>query len=205
VSLPSAALWRARRESDGFPSRSWQPPLRGGEQPLRVNGGADGGQIDRAAADLAEQSVIAAAACDLSGDACALDFDLEDEARVIFDGAAEIGFKPGALSSDAKLRKAPLQGAQQLEMGSERAAERAEKLFDLAHRLRQRTLDAQIGFDQAGGGLGQRALASVRRAVLKDAHDFSRTAQADDGNALPVEMVEKLLFGCFRLGRKGKA
>ena len=65
-----------------------RPLPHGGEQALGVDGGADGRHLPRRA-EMGEQAVIAAAAGDRLVDARG--FDLEHQARVIFEAAAELG------------------------------------------------------------------------------------------------------------------
>ena len=77
-------------DGDGELRRHHATPLDGGKQALGVDGRADGRHVARRA-EIGEQTVIAAAAGDLARVALSPDLDLEHEARIIFEVAAELG------------------------------------------------------------------------------------------------------------------
>ena len=56
-----------------------------------MKGGAYGRNVMHAVREGVDQPVIAAAACDLARNACAVDLDLEDHAGVILEMTPEIG------------------------------------------------------------------------------------------------------------------
>ena len=153
-------------------------------------------------ADVGQQAVVAAAAGDRTRRPELRRDQLEHEAGVVLEIAAELGGELGVVEIDAGLAQQVETAAEGIEPAGEIELAAAHQVFDVAGRSLGRPLHGDVALDQRRACLlGERRLARVGRVREQPLGDLGQRARADQLDAGLVEVVADDVGGIAGVGR----